>query len=78
MRPDVFQHSLVVFLDTGSLAPGAIQLIQLAESTLGPDAETPNVATGGEPQEVQFVDVLQCDACSPKHTFNKNDNYRKA
>jgi len=46
----------------GRFTPGAVQLIQLAEGTLGPDAEASNMTTRGEPQEVQFVHVLQSDA----------------
>jgi len=60
---------IVVVLDGGALAPGAVQLIKLAESTLSPDAEAPNVTTRGEPQEVQFVDVLQGDAWNISEGF---------
>ena len=58
----LLKHSLVALLQGRRFAPGAVQLIQLAESTLGPDAEASNVTTRGEPQEVQFVHVLQSDA----------------
>lgn len=43
-------HSLVVALERGRLAPGAVQIVQLAEGALGPDAETPHVAPGSEAQ----------------------------
>lgn len=56
------RYSLVADLQGGGFAPGAVQLVQLAESALGPDAEAADVTTGGEPQEVQFVHVLQGDA----------------
>lgn len=53
---------LVVNLQGGRLTPGAVQVIQLAESAFCPDAEAPNVTTGSKSQEVQFVHVLQSDA----------------
>lgn len=56
------KYSLVARLQGGRFTPGAIQLIQLAESTLSPDAEASNVSSRSEPQEVQFVHVLQSDA----------------
>lgn len=63
----ILKYSLVVNLQGGSLAPCAVQVIQLAESTLGPDAEPSNVTTGSEPQKVQFVHVQQSDACKMQH-----------
>lgn len=58
----LLKHSLVADLQGSRFAPGAVQLVQLAESTLCPDAEASNVTTGGKPQEVQLVHVLQSDA----------------
>lgn len=58
----LLKYSLVVDLQGRRFAPGAVELIQLAESTLCPDAEASNVSTRGESQEVQFVHVLQSDA----------------
>lgn len=57
------KYSLVVDLQGGRFTPGAVQLIQLAESALGPDAEASDVTTRGEPEEVQLVHALQSDAC---------------
>ena len=57
----LLKYSLVANLQGGRFTPGAVQLIQLAESALGPDAEASNVTTRGEPQEVQFVHILQSD-----------------
>lgn len=59
-----FMYSLVVHLHRGRFTPGAVQLIQLAESTLSPDAEASNVTSRGEPEKVQFVHVLQSDTCT--------------
>lgn len=56
-------HSLVVALERGSLAPGAVQIVQLAEGALCPDAETPHVAPGSQAQQVQLVHVQQSDSC---------------
>lgn len=55
-------HPLVVALERGSLAPGAVQIVQLAEGALCPDAETPHVAPGSEAQQVQLVHVEQSDS----------------
>ena len=63
----LLQYSLVAQFKGGGFTPGAIQLIQLAESALSPDAEASNMTTRGEPQEVQFVHVLQSDACRIQH-----------
>ena len=49
-------------LQGSGFTPCSVKVIQLAESTLGPDAEASNVTTRGEPQEVQFVHILQSDA----------------
>ncbi|KAF3854871.1 hypothetical protein F7725_022926 [Dissostichus mawsoni] len=53
---------MFLLLQGSGFTPCSVQVIQLAESTLGPDAEASNVTTRGEPQEVQFVHVLQSDA----------------
>lgn len=69
---DCVKYSLVAGLQGRRFTPGAVQLVQLAESTFSPDAEASNVTTRSEPQEVQFVDVLQCDAFTAGQfiTFN--------
>lgn len=58
----LFNHLLVANLQGSRFAPGAVQFIQLAESTLCPDAETSNMSTRSESQEVQFVYVQQSDS----------------
>ena len=44
-------------LDGGLLGEGAEDLVELREGALGPDDEAAEVATGGEVEEVQGVDV---------------------
>ena len=62
---DVGLCLLIVALQRSSFAPGAVQIIQLAEGTFRPNAETPNVAPGSKPQQVQLVHV------------EKSNSYRK-
>lgn len=54
---------LVVALQRSSFAPGAVQIIQLAEGAFSPNAETPNVAPGSESQQVQLVHIEESDSC---------------
>ena len=63
----LLKYSLVAALQGGRFTPGAVQLVQLTESTLSPDAEASDVTTGSESQEVQFVHVLQSDAFITQH-----------
>ena len=46
-----------VLLGLRRLSPCSVDRIQLLECALSPDAETANVATGGELQQVQLLDV---------------------
>lgn len=48
----------VVHLEGGRFAPGTIELIEFAEGSLSPDAETTNVTTRSEFQEIQFSHTL--------------------
>lgn len=59
----VLLHLLVVTLQSGRLAPGAVQIIQLAESAFSPNAETPNVATRSKSQQVQLVHIKKSNSC---------------
>lgn len=53
---------LVVTLQSGGFAPGAIQIIQFAEGAFSPNAETPNVATRSESQQVQLVHIKESNS----------------
>lgn len=58
-------YLLIVALQSSRFAPGAIQIIQLAEGTFSPNAETPNVATRSKSQQIQLVHI------------QKSNSYRK-
>lgn len=62
---------LVADLQGGRFAPGAVQVVQLSESTLCPDAETSNVSSGSKSQEVQFVYVQKSNSCSGKNVVKE-------
>lgn len=53
-----FLHLLVINLLGGRLTPGAVKIVQLAESALCPDAEASNMATRSKSQQIHFVHVL--------------------
>lgn len=59
-------YLLVANLQGGRFAPGAVQFIQLPESTLCPDAETANMSSRSKSQEVQFVYVQKSNSCVKK------------
>lgn len=63
VTPGLIDYLLVANLQGGRFAPGAVQLIQLAESTLCPDAETSDVSSRSKSQEVQFVYVQKSNSC---------------
>lgn len=62
-NPSVALHLLVVALERGGFAPGAVQVVQLAERAFRPNAETPNVAPRGESQQVQLVHIEKSNSC---------------
>lgn len=69
VTPWLIDYLLVANLQGGRFAPGAVQLIQLAERTLCPDAETSNMSSRSKSQEVQFVYVQKSNSCWGKNVI---------
>ena len=61
---------VIVTLEGSSLTPSAIQLIQLAESTFSPDAETPHMPTRSKFQNVQLADIKQSNTRDVSEGFD--------
>ena len=50
---------VVIGLHGGRRRPRAVKRVQFAESTLGPNAETTDVTTGGQREQIQLLHVQQ-------------------